>query len=242
MRPSKRLNDQLREISITTGVNKYAEGSCLIKLGNTHVLCTASVEEKVPNFLKGKKQGWVTAEYSMLPRSTHERNTRDINRNGANGRTLEIQRLIGRSLRTAVDLEKLGERQIIIDCDVLQADGSTRCASITGGFVALQLAIHKLLNNKTIKQSPILHQICAISCGIYNQEIIVDLDYQEDSNCDTDMNFIVSGNGKIIEIQGTAEKHPFGFEELQKMYELVATQSKIIFVEQNKVLTTPNHH
>jgi ribonuclease PH len=220
MRPSKRKRSQLREITIATNVNKYAEGSCIIEFGNTKVLCTASVEEKIPPFLRGKKQGWLTAEYSMLPRATHSRNMRDVYRNSANGRTLEISRLIGRSLRAVVDLEKLGERQIIIDCDVLQADGGTRCASITGGFIALQLAINKLLQNRIIDKNPINSSICAISCGIYKGMTVLDLDYLEDSTCDTDINFVMSGDGKIIEVQGTAEKEPFSFEELQEMYEL----------------------
>lgn len=220
MRPSKRKRDQLREISITTNVNKYAEGSCIIEFGNTKVLCTASVEEKIPPFLRGKKQGWLTAEYSMLPRATHERNGRDAYRSSPNGRTLEISRLIGRSLRAVVDLEKLGERQIIIDCDVLQADGGTRCAAITGGFVTLQLAVNKLLHNRVINKSPIISSVCAVSCGIYKGMSVVDLDYAEDSTCDTDINFVMTSDGKIIEVQGTAEKEPFSFEQLQQMYEL----------------------
>ena len=228
MRPSKRTRDQLREIIITPNVNKYAEGSCMIEFGNTKVLCTASVEEKIPPFLRGKKQGWLTAEYSMLPRSTHERNGRDVYRNSANGRTLEIQRLIGRSLRAVVDLEKLGERQIIIDCDVLQADGGTRCASITGGFVALQLAVNKLLRNRMIEKSPIISSLCAVSCGIYKGMSVVDLDYAEDSNCDTDINFVITDGGKIIEVQGTAEKDPFSFDQLKEMYELAENAAKRI--------------
>jgi ribonuclease PH len=220
MRPSKRKRNQLREIKITPNVNKYAEGSCVIEFGNTKVLCTASVEEKVPPFLRGKKQGWLTAEYSMLPRATHERNIRDDKRSSPNGRGLEISRLIGRSLRAVVDLEKLGERQITIDCDVLQADGGTRCAAITGGFVALKLAIDKLLKERLISDSPINSSVCAVSCGIYKGNVVVDLDYLEDSNCDADINFVMTSDGKIIEVQGTAEKEPFSFEQLQEMYEL----------------------
>ena len=200
----------------------------MIEFGNTKVLCTASVEEKIPPFLRGKKQGWLTAEYSMLPRSTHERNGRDVYRNSANGRTLEIQRLIGRSLRAVVDLEKLGERQILIDCDVLQADGGTRCASITGGFVALQLAVNKLLRNRMIEKSPIISSLCAVSCGIYKGMSVVDLDYAEDSNCDTDINFVITDGGKIIEVQGTAEKDPFSFDQLKEMYELAENAAKRI--------------
>lgn len=228
MRPSKRKRNELREIKITTGVNKYAEGSCIIEFGNTKVLCTASVEEKTPPFLRGKNQGWVTAEYSMLPRATHDRNSRDAYRSSPNGRTLEIQRLIGRSLRTIVDLEKLGERQIIIDCDVLQADGGTRCASITGGYVALELAIKKLIEKRILKKSPIISPVCAVSCGIYNKTTILDLDYDEDSKCETDINFVLS-EGKIIEVQGTAERDPFSFKQLEEMYELAQNAAKEIY-------------
>ena len=185
--------------------------------------------------MRGKKQGWLTAEYSMLPRATLERNGRDVYRNSANGRTLEIQRLIGRSLRAAVDLNILGERPIIIDCDVLQADGGTRCASITGGFVALQLAINKLLHNRIINKSPIISSVCAISCGIYKGMSVLDLDYLEDSDCDTDINFVLT-NGKIIEVQGTAEKDPFSFEQLKEMYELAETAGREIELLQQKAI------
>ncbi len=219
-RPSKRQNSQLREISITTNINKYAKGSCLIKWGENQILCTATVENKVPNFLRNSGKGWITAEYSMLPCSTHQRNERDVNRNSPNGRGLEIQRLIGRSLRSIVDLKKLGERQIIIDCDVLQADGGTRCASITGGYVALKLAINKLIKNKEIISNPITDSICAVSCGIFKGETVLDLDYIEDSNCEADVNFVLSGEAKIIEIQGTGEEKPFDFAQINKMYEL----------------------
>jgi len=236
MRPSKRKQDQLREITIETNVNKYAEGSCIVQFGNSKVLCTASVEEKIPPFLRGKKQGWLTAEYSMLPRATHERSGRDVYRNSANGRTLEIQRLIGRSLRAIIDLNKLGERQIIIDCDVLQADGGTRCASIVGGFVALQLAINKLLKNRIIHQSPIISSLCAVSCGIYKGIAVVDLDYDEDSNCDTDINFVIAEDGKIIEVQGTAEKEAFSFEQLREMYDLAENAAKEISRLQREAL------
>lgn len=219
MRPSKRSFNQLRATSIQTNVNKYAEGSCLIKCGNTHVLCTASIEEKVPQFLRGKRQGWVTAEYSMLPRSTHSRMSRD-NNGRPNGRTLEIQRLIARSLRSAVDLSLLGERQITIDCDVLQADGGTRCASITGGFVALSLAVKKLQSQGLLTQNPIINSVAAISCGIYNGEVVLDLDYDEDSKCDVDSNFILNQNSEIIEVQATAEKGSMSFLQMTQMYEL----------------------
>jgi len=222
MRPSKRDINQLREISITTGVNKYAQGSCLIKWGENQILCTATVENRVPPFLRNSGKGWVTAEYSMLPASTHQRNQRDAYKSSPNGRALEIQRLIGRSLRSIVNLEKLGERQIIIDCDVLQADGGTRCASITGGFVALKLAVNQLLKNREIKSDPITNSICAVSCGIFKGKTVLDLDYLEDSNCEADVNFVLSGDGKIIEIQGTGEEKPFEFEQIGKMYELAS--------------------
>lgn len=228
MRPSKRKRNQLREISIITNVNKYAEGSCLVKFGDTHVLCTATVEEKVPPFLRNKEIGWVSAEYSMLPRSTHSRNNRDKAGEKPNGRGLEISRLIGRSLRAIIDTTKLGERQITIDCDVIQADGGTRCAAITGGFVALQIAVNKLLEERLIKTNPILGSVCAVSCGIYQGNSVADLDYIEDSNCDSDINFVMTGDGKIIEIQGTAEKNPFSFEKFSELYELASNAAKEI--------------
>ena len=218
MRPSKRKNNQIREISIETGVNKYAEVSCLIKVGNTHVLCTASVEEKIPPFLRNSGKGWVTAEYSMLPRSTHSRNQRPGIK--PNGRALEIQRLIGRSLRSTINLSLLGERQIVVDCDVIQADGGTRCASITGGFVALKIAVNKLLKERILHEDPIFESISAISCGIYKGEVVADLDYDEDSNCEIDANFIINSKGNIIEVQATAEDGELPFQDLSKMYEL----------------------
>jgi ribonuclease PH len=236
MRLSNRKNNQLREISLEINVNKYAEGSCLVKFGNTHVLCTASIEEKVPPFLRNTKQGWVSAEYSMLPRSTHQRNSRDIYKTSPNGRSLEIQRLIGRSLRTVVDMKKLGERQITIDCDVLLDDGGTRCASITGGFVALHLAMSKLLKDRVINSHPIIGNVCAISCGIYKGEVVLDLDYDEDSNCDADMNFVITDAGKIIEVQGTAEKQAFDFKKLAEMYELSAQAALEIMILQQQAL------
>ena len=221
MRPSKREFNQLREISIQTNVNKYAEGSCLINWGKNQILCTATIENKVPPFLRNSNKGWITAEYSMLPRSTHSRNQRDSNRKSPNGRGLEIQRLIGRSLRSIIDLKKLGERQIIIDCDVLQADGGTRCASITGGYIALKLAINKLLKDRIITSDPITQSLLAVSCGIFKSKTILDLDYDEDSNCEADVNFIVTKDAKIIEIQGTGEEKPFDFTEIIAMYEMV---------------------
>ncbi len=222
MRPSKRKIDQLREISINTNVNKYAEGSCLINWGGNQILCTATIENKVPGFLRNKGQGWITAEYSMLPRSTHSRNQRDVNRRSPNGRGMEIQRLIGRSLRSIIDLKKLGEIQIVIDCDVLQADGGTRCASITGGYVALKLAINKLLKDREISIDPINGSILAVSCGIFKGKTILDLDYDEDSNCEADVNFVLTKDAKIIEIQGTGEEHPFDFKEITNMHKLAS--------------------
>ncbi len=225
----------MRDVAIEVGVNKYAEGSCLIKFGNTHVLCNASIEERVPPFLKGKKQGWVSAEYSMLPRSTHSRMSRD-NNGRPNGRALEIQRLIARSLRSVIDLSKLGERQITIDCDVLQADGGTRCAAITGGFVALTLAVNKILAQGLIRENPLTNSVAAISCGIYNGEVILDLDYDEDSKCEVDSNFILNQNGEIIEVQATAEKGSMTFLQMTKMYELAKdAASELLKIQQSAI-------
>jgi ribonuclease PH len=235
MRPSNRETNQMRDVAIEVGVNKYAEGSCLIKFGNTHVLCNASIEERVPPFLKGKKQGWVSAEYSMLPRSTHSRMSRD-NNGRPNGRALEIQRLIARSLRSVIDLSKLGERQITIDCDVLQADGGTRCAAITGGFVALTLAVNKILAQGLIRENPLTNSVAAISCGIYNGEVILDLDYDEDSKCEVDSNFILNQNGEIIEVQATAEKGSMTFLQMTKMYELAKdAASELLKIQQSAI-------
>lgn len=235
MRPSKRKSNELRQVTIDVGVNKYAEGSCLIKCGNTHVLCTASIEEKVPQFLRGKGQGWVSAEYSMLPRATHTRNSRD-NNGRPNGRTLEIQRLIARSLRSTIDLKKLGERQITIDCDVIQADGGTRCASITGGFIALSLAIKTLLQQGLLKQNPLIGSVAAVSCGIYAGEVILDLDYDEDSKCEVDSNFILNQNGDLIEVQATAENGSMSFSQMTQMYELAKTAAAQLREIQNSLL------
>lgn len=236
MRPSNRKENQMRDVTIEVGVNKYAEGSCLIKFGNTHVLCNASVEERVPPFLKGKKQGWVSAEYSMLPRSTHSRMSRD-NNGRPNGRALEIQRLVARSLRSTVDMAKLGERQITIDCDVLQADGGTRCAAITGGFVALTLAVNKILARGLIRENPLTASVAAISCGIYSGEVILDLDYDEDSKCEVDSNFILNQNGEIIEVQATAEKGSMSFLQMTKMYEMAKdAASELLKIQQDAVL------
>ena len=205
MRPSQRLPDQLRSIRITRNFTRHAEGSVLIEMGDTRVLCTASVEETVPSFLRGKGQGWVTAEYGMLPRSTHTRSAREAAKGKQSGRTQEIQRLIGRSLRAVTDLTALGERQITLDCDVLQADGGTRCASITGAWLALHDACATLVANGKLAASPLLNHVAAISVGIYQGVPVLDLDYPEDSDCDTDMNVVMTGSGGIVEIQGTAE-------------------------------------
>ena len=228
-RISCRKRNELREVVIEPNVNKYAEGSCLITWGNTKVLCTASVDEKLPPFLKNAgKGGWVTAEYSMLPRSTQDRIQRDISVGKPNSRGTEIQRLIGRSLRACMDMKALGDRQIIIDCDVLQADGGTRCASITGGFVALSLAVKKLLNERKIKTNPISGTITAVSCGIYKGNSILDLEYEEDSNADADVNFIINDKNELVEVQGTAEGKPFSFARLNEMYNLAVEGVKIL--------------
>ncbi len=225
-RPSNRKFDEIRDIEIQANVNNYAEGSCLIKIGNTHVLCTASVEEKTPPFLRNSGKGWVTAEYAMLPRSTHSRNHRAGIK--PNARALEIQRLIARSLRSVINLNLLGERQITIDCDVIQADGGTRCASITGGYVALKLAVNKLLKERVIANDPIFESVSAISCGIYKGEIVADLDYDEDSSCEIDANFVINSKQNLVEIQATAEENDLPFEQLSKMYQAAATSAKIL--------------
>ncbi|WP_219701045.1 ribonuclease PH [Marinomonas lutimaris] len=217
MRPSGREADQLRPLKITRNFTKHAEGSVLIECGDTKVICTATVVHGVPRFLKGKGQGWITAEYGMLPRSTHSRVDREAARGKQGGRTVEIQRLIGRSLRAAVDLKKLGENTITIDCDVIQADGGTRTASITGGFVALADAMRVLVENKKIKANPIVSQIAAISVGVYKGVPVLDLDYPEDSNAETDMNVIMNDKGGFIEIQGTAEGEAFSDEQMMGM-------------------------
>lgn len=219
-RPSNRAADELRCVHITQDFTIHAEGSVLIACGNTKVLCNASVENKVPRFLKGQGQGWVTAEYGMLPRSTHSRMGREAARGKQSGRTQEIQRLIGRSLRAAVDLKKLGENTITIDCDVLQADGGTRTASITGAFIALQTAVKKLLDEKKITENPIKFNIAAVSVGVYENHAVLDLDYPEDSNAETDMNVVMDEHGRFIEVQGTAEGEPFSAEHLNDLLAL----------------------
>lgn len=220
MRPSSRIFDQLRDIEIIPDFLPLAEGSCLVKCGNTHVICTATVDEKVPGWMRNSNKGWVTAEYGMLPRSTAQRMDREAARGKQSGRTQEIQRLIGRALRAVVDMNKLGERQIKIDCDVIQADGGTRTASITGGYVALARAINHLMMIGVLTENPLIDSVAAISCGIYKGEAVLDLDYDEDSNAETDANFVLTGNGKIVEIQGTAEEAPFSEEEFIAMFRL----------------------
>ena len=219
-RPSGRLADQLRPVILETNFSRHAEGSCLIKFGDTHVLCTASVDEKVPPFLRGKGQGWVTAEYGMLPRSTHTRTDREAAKGKQSGRTQEIQRLIGRSLRAVTDLKAMGEVQIKVDCDVIQADGGTRTASITGAYVALHLAFQHLVRVGTLSAIPLIDQVAAISCGIYNGVPVLDLDYPEDSNAGADANFVLTGRGGIVEIQGTAEDKPFEEAEFMALMAL----------------------
>lgn len=220
MRPSGRRPDQLRPISFELGYAKHAEGSCLSKFGETHVLCTASLEEKVPPFLRNKGTGWVTAEYGMLPRSTHTRIDREAARGKQTGRTQEIQRLIGRALRSVVDLKALGERQITIDCDVLQADGGTRTAAISGAYVALHRALQKLVQDGKLDALPLTHQVAAVSCGIVAGTPVLDLDYIEDSSAQADANFVLTDSGAIIEVQTTAEEHPFEEEALFEMMRL----------------------
>lgn len=220
MRPSKRNPDQLRDVTITRNYTKHAEGSVLVACGDTKVICTASIDEKVPPFLRGKAQGWTTAEYGMLPRSTGTRIDREAARGKQTGRTQEIQRLIGRSLRAVVDLKVLGERTIQIDCDVIQADGGTRTASITGAFVALHDAVSFLLKEGRIKESPLRDFVAAVSVGVYQGVPVLDLDYAEDSGCDTDMNIVMTGSGGFVEVQGTAEGTPFSRAEMEAMLDL----------------------
>ena len=235
-RPSQRANNQLRPVEIIRHYTKHAEGSVLVKFGDTHVLCTASVEEKIPSFLKGKGQGWVTAEYGMLPRSTGSRMDREAAKGKQSGRTQEIQRLIGRSLRAVIDLQKLGERTIHFDCDVIQADGGTRTASITGAYVALQDAVSYLLSKGLIAESPLTNTVAAISVGVYKGHPVLDLDYIEDSDCDTDMNVVMTGTGGFVEIQGTAEGEPFDRATMNAMLDLAASGINELFELQARAL------
>ena len=236
MRPSGRQPDQLRKIKFNCGYTKHAEGSVLVEFGDTRVLCNASIENRVPRFLKGKGEGWITAEYGMLPRSTHERMGREASRGKQGGRTLEIQRLIGRSLRAAVQLDLLGERTITIDCDVIQADGGTRTASITGGFVALSLAVDKLLRAREIKKNPLHGQIASVSVGIYKGIPVLDLDYLEDSAAETDMNVVMNDASAFVEIQGTAEGHAFRKDELDAMTALAEKGIRQLLEKQQEAL------
>jgi len=236
MRPSGRNPDQLRKIIITRNYTKHAEGSVLVEFGDTKVLCNATVDEKVPRFLKGKNSGWVTAEYGMLPRSTGDRMGREAARGKQGGRTLEIQRLIGRSLRAVVDLTKLGERQITVDCDVIQADGGTRTASITGGFVALVDAINHIAKTNPAVKEAILHQVASVSVGIFNGTPVLDLDYPEDSNAETDMNVVMNDKGEFIEIQGTAEGVCFNRDDLNNMLALAESGIEQLIMEQKTAL------
>ena len=236
MRPSERTPNQIRPVTFTRNYTLHAEGSVLVEFGNTKVLCTATVESGVPRFMKGQGKGWINAEYGMLPRATHTRNAREAARGKQGGRTMEIQRLIARALRAAVDLKALGENTITIDCDVIQADGGTRTASISGAYVALFDAIQRLIKDKKIKESPLIDSVAAISVGIKGQEILLDLDYEEDSKCDTDMNIIMTGSGKFIEIQGTAEGQSFSKSEMNNLINLAEKGIQIIINKQKNSL------
>jgi ribonuclease PH len=236
MRPSGRAPDQLRDIRFTRNYTKHAEGSVLVEFGDTKVLCTATVEDRVPRWIKGSGKGWVTAEYGMLPRSTGERMGREAARGKQGGRTMEIQRLIARSLRAVVNLEALGERMVTVDCDVIQADGGTRTASITGGFVALADAMQWLLNQGKLKKNPIIGQVASVSVGIFDGTPVLDLDYAEDSNAETDMNVIMNDAGAYVEVQGTAEGHAFRREELDAMLELAKAGIENLIAHQREAL------
>ena len=237
MRPSRRASDELRAVSLERGVVKYAEGSCFVKFGDTHVLVTATLEDRLPPWLKGQGRGWVTAEYGMLPRATSERTRREASSGKQTGRTVEIQRLIGRSLRTVVDLVALGERQITVDCDVIQADGGTRTASITGGWIALHDCLQWMKSRNMIRGDVLRDHVAAISCGIYKSVSVLDLDYAEDSEADTDANFVMTGSGSIIEIQGTAEKNPFSEEQFLDLLRL-ARKGVVKLVDLQKMAVT----
>ena len=236
MRPSGRATDQLREIKLNRNYTCHAEGSVLVEFGNTKVICTVSIDDQVPRFLKGKGQGWLTAEYGMLPRSTGSRMRREATQSSQGGRTIEIQRLIGRSLRAVVDLEKLGERTLTVDCDVIQADGGTRTASITGAYVALVDAVRSLQYEKILNEDPVNNVIASVSVGIYEGTAVLDLDYAEDSNAETDMNVVMNGDGHFIEVQGTAEGHAFSAEELNEMLALAKTGINELFEIQRNAL------
>ena len=239
VRPSNRAPSALRAIDLTASASPYAEGSCLAKFGMTHVLVTASVEERVPPFLRGSGRGWITAEYGMLPRATHTRMDREASRGKQSGRTQEIQRLIGRSLRAITDLGTLGERQIRIDCDVLQADGSTRCAAITGAWVALKQAVEQLMLAGEVLSDPIHAQVAAVSCGVIDDTPLLDLDYSEDSQADTDANFVLTADGGVVEIQATAETTPFTHAHLQAMLTIASKGVEDLFAHQSQALSAP---
>jgi ribonuclease PH len=236
MRPSQRQPDQLRPVKITRNFTRHAEGSVLIEMGDTRVLCTASIEENLPPFLRGKGQGWVTAEYGMLPRATHTRSAREAAKGKQTGRTQEIQRLIGRSLRAVTDLKALGERQITLDCDVLQADGGTRCAAITGAWIALHEACEKLVAAGKLAANPVRDHVAAISVGIFQGAPVLDLDYPEDSGCDTDMNVVMTGLGGIVEVQGTAEGEPFSREQMNMLMDLAQIGVRQLVAAQQSAL------
>ena len=235
-RPSGRAANALRTVTLEPSVSLHAEGSCLAKFGNTHVLCTASVDERVPSFLRNSGKGWVTAEYGMLPRSTHSRIDREAARGKQGGRTLEIQRLIGRSLRAVTNLKALGERQIKIDCDVIQADGGTRTAAITGAWVALRIACEHLLLAGIITQLPLTGQVAAISCGVYQEQAVLDLDYDEDSSAEIDANFILTAAGELVEVQATGEEHPFSRSSLYEMLDLAESGCGQLFALQQRAI------
>lgn len=236
MRPSERTPEQLRPVTLETGVNRYAEGSCLVSFGHTKVLVTASVEESLPPWLRGKGQGWVTAEYGMLPRATHTRGRREAAAGKQSGRTQEIQRLIGRSLRAVVDMKALGERQVLIDCDVIQADGGTRTAAITGAWVAMASALNYLKDEGVLKTDPILDQVAAVSCGVFMNTPVLDLDYEEDSNAEADSNFVLTGSGDIVEIQATGEKRGFSRVEFDGLFGLAESGCAELFAMQRAAL------
>ena len=236
MRPSGRASDALRDVSITTGFARHAEGSCLIKMGGTEVLCVASVEGRVPSFLRGTGLGWVTAEYGMLPRATHTRGDREAARGKQSGRTQEIQRLIGRSLRAVVDRKAMGECAITLDCDVLNADGGTRCASITGAWVALSLAVRHMQDKNVLAASPLTGQVAAVSCGLVGADAVLDLDYAEDSDADADANFVLTDGGGIVEVQATAEKVPFNDAQLAELMRLARLGTGHLYEAQRAAL------
>lgn len=235
-RPSGRSPTDLRKVELIPHYSKHAEGSCMAKFGDTHVLCTASIDESVPGWMRGTGKGWVTAEYGMLPRSTDQRMDREAAKGKQSGRTQEIQRLIGRALRAVVDMKALGERQVKIDCDVIQADGGTRTASVTGAYIALHLALQHLVDLKLLDKLPLTDSVSAISCGIYKGTPVLDLDYDEDSNAQTDANFVITGKGGIVEIQGTAEQTPFSEAEFKNLFDLAKAGCDQLAILQNKII------